>query len=108
MAATGLGPGTHLLGDQEVTVGPDGPRIGIETLAGSTLTMPAAIINLMGWTGAGPEDARGAASRAPADLIGAADRGRLGPGMRADLVLLDPMSRVRATWVAGEKVYEAP
>lgn len=107
MAATGLGPGTHLLGDQEVTVGPDGPRIGIETLAGSTLTMPAAITNLTGWTGAALEEALGAATRVPADLIGAADRGRLEPGMRADLVLLDRRSRVLATWVVGEKVYEA-
>ena len=39
----------------------------------------------------------------PADVLGLADRGRIAPGMRADLVALDPESlAVRAVWLGGE------
>ncbi|MEQ8818365.1 MAG: alpha-D-ribose 1-methylphosphonate 5-triphosphate diphosphatase [Thalassobaculum sp.] len=44
---------------------------------------------------------------APADAAGLADRGRLAPGLRADLVrarLVDGRPVVRGVWVAGERV----
>jgi alpha-D-ribose 1-methylphosphonate 5-triphosphate diphosphatase len=46
---------------------------------------------------------------APADAIGLSDRGRLEPGARADLLLVDPTAgpTVRATVVAGMPVYRA-
>ena len=46
MQATGLGEGIYILGDREVFVGPEGPRIGRSILAGSTLTMDQAVANL--------------------------------------------------------------
>jgi alpha-D-ribose 1-methylphosphonate 5-triphosphate diphosphatase len=42
----------------------------------------------------------------PADAAGLADRGRIAPGLRADLVLLDPAdARVVATLVGGRAAY---
>jgi alpha-D-ribose 1-methylphosphonate 5-triphosphate diphosphatase len=47
-------------------------------------------------------------SERPAQLAGLDDRGRITPGMRADLVALVPGSipLVAATWVAGELVFQ--
>jgi alpha-D-ribose 1-methylphosphonate 5-triphosphate diphosphatase len=43
----------------------------------------------------------------PADAMGMKDRGRLMPGHRADLVLVEegPYPRVRATWRGGQLIY---
>lgn len=70
MQATGLGEGIYILGDREVFVGPEGPRIGRAILAGSTLTMDQAVANLVAWTGATPEQADACASTNPARLLG--------------------------------------
>lgn len=70
MQATGLGEGIYILGDREVFVGPDGPRIGRSILAGSTLTMDQAVVNLVDWTTATADQARACASRNPARLVG--------------------------------------
>jgi N-acetylglucosamine-6-phosphate deacetylase len=72
MQATGLGEGIYILGDREVFVGADGPRIGRAILAGSTLTMDQAVSNLQEWTTASPEQARACASANPARLLGMA------------------------------------
>jgi N-acetylglucosamine-6-phosphate deacetylase len=70
MQATGLGEGIYVLGDREVFVGPDGPRIGRSMLAGSTLTMDQAVTNLLEWTTATEEQALACASSNPARLLG--------------------------------------
>ena len=45
------------------------------------------------------------ATTTAADVLGLADRGRIAPGTRADLVTLDPESlAVRAVWLGGELV----
>jgi alpha-D-ribose 1-methylphosphonate 5-triphosphate diphosphatase PhnM len=45
------------------------------------------------------------AATIPAGALGLTDRGRIAPGMRADLVALDPSSLVvRAVWLGGEPV----
>ena len=70
MQATGLGEGIYILGDREVFVGPEGPRIGRAILAGSTLTMDQAVANLLDWTNATVDQARACASTNPARLLG--------------------------------------
>lgn len=85
----------------------DGPaRLADGTLAGSTLTMDEAVANTVCAAGVPLADAVRAASATPAAALGLADRGRLAPGCRADIVALDPELTVEATWVAGELVYE--
>ncbi|MGH8871993.1 MAG: N-acetylglucosamine-6-phosphate deacetylase [Acidimicrobiia bacterium] len=107
MQAAGLGPGTYLLGDRAVEVGPDGPRIMPETLAGSTLTMDRAVANLVRWTSASPDQALASASLTPAKMIGANDRWRVDPRMGADLVVFDDRFRVLETMVGGVVAHRA-
>ena len=107
MEATGLGPGRYELGGQTVEVTDQGPRIGSDVLAGSTLTLDRAVANLVDWTSATLEEALASASRTPASLIGATDRGRLDPGMRADTTVLDQSLRVLTTEVDGVRAYQA-
>jgi N-acetylglucosamine-6-phosphate deacetylase len=72
------------------------------TLAGSTLSMQRAVHNTVG-LGVPVERAVEMATTIPADVLGLADRGRIAPGMRADLVALDPESlAVCAVWLGGE------
>jgi N-acetylglucosamine-6-phosphate deacetylase len=75
MQATGLGEGIYVLGDREVFVGPDGPRIGRSILAGSTLTMDQAVANLAEWTGATDDQALACATVNPARFIGLVPEG---------------------------------
>lgn len=74
MQATGLRHGRYRLGDQDVDVGPEGPRVWPDILAGSTLTMDRAVANLIDWTAATPDEAMDCASRRPAALIDAEGR----------------------------------
>ncbi|WFE76020.1 N-acetylglucosamine-6-phosphate deacetylase [Roseinatronobacter sp. S2] len=73
------------------------------TLAGADISLPQSLACL---AGLGVEAARALsmATRIPADLIGATDRGRITQGARADLVLLSPDWSLRAVWQAGERV----
>ncbi len=72
------------------------------TLAGAHLSLDRAVGNLVRW-GAAPQDqALAMATRIPADLIGRADIGRIAPGARADLVLLDQDTmRLKQVWQGG-------
>jgi N-acetylglucosamine-6-phosphate deacetylase len=45
------------------------------------------------------------ASTFPADVLRERLRGRIAPGMHADLVLLDETLQVRATWIGGEAAW---
>jgi N-acetylglucosamine-6-phosphate deacetylase len=80
------------------------PRLPDGTLAGSSLTMDAAIRNVVDVAGIALEDALVAASTTPARLIGLSDRGAIEPGRRADLVALDGDLGVDGVWLAGEQV----
>ncbi|MDQ1478356.1 MAG: N-acetylglucosamine-6-phosphate deacetylase [Actinomycetota bacterium] len=74
------------------------------TLAGSTLTMNGALRNVASLGLAAPRAVRHVTAN-PARVLGLADRGRIGPGVRADLVALDPETlAVRTVWVAGRPV----
>lgn len=88
------------VGSIGVTMRDGAPRLPDGTLAGSALTMDAAIRNCVA-AGIELDDAVRAASTQPAQRIGLTDRGVIAPGMRADLVALDAELRVEQTWLAG-------
>jgi N-acetylglucosamine-6-phosphate deacetylase len=80
------------------------PRLRDGTLVGSTLSLDRAIRNVVG-LGVPVERAVEMATTVPAGVLGVEDRGRLVPGARADLVVLDPTTlEVRAVWFEGEPV----
>jgi N-acetylglucosamine-6-phosphate deacetylase len=72
-------------------------------LAGSDLDMTTAVRNAIETLGLPLEAALRMASRIPAELLGLNDRGRIAPGCRADLVLLDDGLRVTDTWIGGKR-----
>ncbi len=82
------------------------PRLPDGTLAGSSLTMDAAVALVVHRVGVSLERAVRAASTTPAQLLGLHDRGALAAGRHADVVALDPVSlRCTATWIAGTQVH---
>jgi N-acetylglucosamine-6-phosphate deacetylase len=106
MAAAGQPDGRYALGSLDVDV-TDGVATLVDgdALAGSTLTMDAAVRNAVSW-GIPIETASAAASGTPARLLGLDDRtGAIEAGKRADLVVLDESLHVDAVVVAGEVVH---
>jgi N-acetylglucosamine-6-phosphate deacetylase len=102
MAALGMGPGTHLLGDYEVFVDATSCRLANGTLAGSILALDEALRNLVRYGGCTLEEALPTVTTTPARAIGLDhERGQIAPGYVADLVLLSPDLRVRGTVVEG-------
>jgi N-acetylglucosamine-6-phosphate deacetylase len=71
------------------------------TLAGSDLDMASAVRFAADELEMGEAEALRMAAPYPAQFLGLADRGRLAPGARADLVHLDAGLQVRAVWRAG-------
>lgn len=106
MAALGMPSGGSRLGGYDVMVDESSARLADGTLAGSILTEDAALRNLMCFTGCTLAQAAETITGMPAQLLGLRDRGRLQPGMRADLVLLDADHAVLATWVGGELAFD--
>ncbi|RIL07594.1 MAG: hypothetical protein DCC71_02385 [Proteobacteria bacterium] len=77
-------------------------------LAGSLLTLDVAARNVETWRVMTRAEAIAACTVRPARLLGIErTRGTLAVGARADLVELDAAGEVRATWVAGRRVYAA-
>ncbi|MDB5475640.1 MAG: N-acetylglucosamine-6-phosphate deacetylase [Phenylobacterium sp.] len=72
------------------------------TLAGSDLDMASAVRNAVRMLGLDLAEAARMASRYPAEFLGLGDElGRIAPGYRADLVLVDDDVQVLDTWIAG-------
>ena len=89
MAALGMPAGKHLLGDYDVYVDETSARLSDGTLAGSILSLDQALRNVIRLTGCTLNEALGAMTTVAARVLGMEhERGRLTPGMRADLVLL--------------------
>lgn len=104
--ATGLGEGESELGGQVVTVRDGRCVLADGTLAGSILTMDAAMRHLLAATGWPLERAWPVTSRTPAAALGIDDEyGSIAPGYRADLTLLDEGLEIVATIVGGRLVY---
>lgn len=117
LAARLLGPDRTLLvtdaaawragtvGQIGVTMRDGAPRLPDGTLAGSAVTMDAAVRTCVA-AGIPLDHALCAASTVPARLLGLTDRGAIAPGRRADLVALTPDLRVECTVVGGRVIAE--
>jgi N-acetylglucosamine-6-phosphate deacetylase len=108
MDAAGMPDGKYELGGQEVVVADRVARLARNgSIAGSTLTMDAALRNAVA-AGIPLEDAAAMASTTPARALGLDDEvGALEAGLRADLVVLDAGLTVQrvmraGTWVRNE------
>jgi N-acetylglucosamine-6-phosphate deacetylase len=101
IAGAGLGDGTYALGEIEIVVADDVVRSGDGVLAGSALTMIEAVRNLVA-VDVPLERALEAATSIPARVLGERALGRLAPGGRADIVVLDDALDVVRTLVGGE------
>lgn len=101
IAGAGLGDGTYALGEIEIVVADDVVRSEEGMLAGSALTMIEAVRNLVALD-VPLERALEAASAVPARILGDPTLGRLSPGERADIVVLDDSLDVVRALVGGE------
>jgi N-acetylglucosamine-6-phosphate deacetylase len=72
------------------------------TLAGTALDMAAAVRNAVALLGLDIVEAARMASEFPADFLGlGSELGRIAPGYRANLVLMDDQFKVQKTWIDG-------
>lgn len=108
-AACGMPPGEYFLGSQPVTLAADGSVClkGAKTLAGSSLTLDKAVINLRNYADCSAAQAVHAATYAPAEVLGLLPyKGTLANGIAADINILDTALNVIATYKNGELVYK--
>jgi N-acetylglucosamine-6-phosphate deacetylase len=90
MAAAGAGDGDYTLGALSVQVRDGVARLADHgAIAGSTLTLAAAVRFAVQVAGLPIQDVVRAATASPAAMLGLAEVGSLRPGYRADLVVLD-------------------
>lgn len=105
--AAGMGSGQFQLGPVPVLA--HGGKVTLldgVSIAGSTLTMDAALRHAVRGVGIPITDAAVAAATTPAHLLGIADRtGSIHPGKDADLAILTHELHVRAVITAGETVH---
>ncbi len=104
VSLAGSGVLRGMIGSLEVQV--EGDRCTLRSsgaLAGSLIALDSAVRNLVG-SGLPLPLAVAAASRNPATMIGAIDRGRLAAGQRADLVELTEDLQVRRVMRGGDRL----
>jgi N-acetylglucosamine-6-phosphate deacetylase len=108
ISLAGSGRDRGMLGALEVRV--EGDRVTLVeggNLAGSVTALDLELRNLVRHGVSLPDAVRAAATN-PAQLLGLDDRGRLAPGLRADLVVLDARSwEVRRVMRGGEWIVKA-
>jgi N-acetylglucosamine-6-phosphate deacetylase len=109
MAAAAAPDGGYRLGGLDVDVRAGVALVtGTPTLAGSTLTLDAALRVAVRDAGILKADAVTALTATPATTLGLDDRyGWLSPGYAADAVVLDENWTVREVWAAGERIRAA-
>jgi len=107
MRAAGLSDGRYQLGDVEVTVTNGEAHDALGSLAGSTLTMPNALRNVMRFCDLTLAEAIPMLTENPARSVGLApDKGTLDVGTDADIVLWNDNIGIQATLIDGEMVYQ--
>lgn len=103
MAAADQPDGEYRLGPFTVLVSDGAARLRDGTLAGSTLTLDAAVRTAVA-AGVPIEEAVLAATATPARAIGHPEFGNLAVGSSADAVLLDQDLKVQAVWLEGRRL----
>lgn len=104
-SATGMPDGDYRLGRHTVHKCQNGVRLADGTLAGSALTMDRAFANLVG-IGLDLVDAARRTATNAAAYLGLTDRGRLAPGQRADLVVLNSDLTLRHVYKKGRLIHD--
>lgn len=89
----------------EVEVGEDAARTTTGRVAGSVARLGDGVRIAVRRAGIGLATALRMASANPARSLGLTDRGKLAPGMLADVVVLGPELDVQATFVHGDRVF---
>jgi N-acetylglucosamine-6-phosphate deacetylase len=110
IAAAGMPDGEYRLGDRAITVSGGRPAVsGAEPIAGSLLTMEAAVQNAVRFLGISLEEAVLISSTNSARLLGlGSHKGAIAPGFDADLVVLGDQLVVEATMAAGRWITNPP
>lgn len=104
--AAGAEDGRHQLGDQLITVKDGIARTDTGSLAGSTLTMDAALRNACAFSGLTLADILPSATSTAAESLGLSDQiGSIKPGAFADIVFIDDALRPQMTMVAGRVAF---
>jgi N-acetylglucosamine-6-phosphate deacetylase len=102
MPPVGAADPSYALYGETITARDGVVRNAAGALAGSALDMASAVRNCVTLLGLSLEEAARMASTYPAEFLGLGHtRGRIAPGLRADLVALDASLQVRATWMGG-------
>jgi N-acetylglucosamine-6-phosphate deacetylase len=101
--AAGLPDGDYDLGGQPVKLQAGAVRLANGSLAGSVLTMLAAVKNAVG-AGLALEVALKLASLHPAQYLGLSGYGKLSEGNVADIVVLSESLEIEAVYVGGQRV----
>jgi len=102
MSLTGTDARSFVLTEQKVYRRNGRLEFADGTLAGADLDTATAVRNVHRELGVELEAALNMASRNPAEFLRLdGDLGRIAPGYRANLVLLDDELRVRSTWIDG-------
>lgn len=108
MRATGMPTGEYAVGDRQAFKYDGAVRLANGALAGSVLTMDAALRNFQQATKATLGDLWATTSGNAARLAGVADRtGAIAAGLDADLVIVDDEVRVSHTIVEGRVVHRS-
>ncbi|NLW96237.1 MAG: N-acetylglucosamine-6-phosphate deacetylase [Xanthomonadaceae bacterium] len=103
MPMVGAGSPSFELYGETITAVDGVVRNAAGALAGSALDMATAVRNCVRLLGLPLEEAARMAATYPARFLRIdGERGRIAPGLAADLVLLDAALQVRATWIGGD------
>lgn len=103
MQAAGMPDGRYTLCGEEVQMHGGVVRTASGGLAGSTLSVDAAVRNMVELTGVTPAEAIHMASLHPARMLGVDGvLGSLKPGKRASIVALDSGLHVQQIWIQSQ------
>jgi N-acetylglucosamine-6-phosphate deacetylase len=102
MPPVGADSPDYVLNGETITAKDGICRTAQGVLAGSALDMASAVRNVVKLLGLPLDEAARMASTYPADFLGLGEsHGRIAPGYRADLVVLDDEYRVQRSWIGG-------